>query len=147
VGYTYHFTDSFAWTIGRGAYAYTVKTGLREQLERDFGVQPTAKDVVEWFVGSDLLWTPFYGKMAVLNRAVVHGEMFLLLGASLFKYTTAYRPAVNLGGGGRVFINRWTSVRLDLTDAIVIPTGGASSNIVNVMTVTLSLALNFGGTE
>jgi outer membrane beta-barrel protein len=147
VGYTYHFTDSFAWQIGRGAYAYTVKTGLREQLERDFGVQPTAKDVVEWFVGSDLLWTPFYGKMAVLNRAVVHGEMFLLLGASLFKYTTAYRPAVNLGGGGRVFINRWTSVRLDLTDAIVIPTGGASSNLVNVMTVTLSLALNFGGTE
>ena len=42
VGYTLHFTDSFAWQIGRGAYGYSANTGLRDQLQRDFGVLPTA---------------------------------------------------------------------------------------------------------
>jgi outer membrane beta-barrel protein len=147
VGYTFHFSDAFAWQVGRAAYSYPVMTGLREQLQRDFGVLPTARDVVEYFVGSDLMWTPFYGKMAILNKAVVHGEMFFLLGASLFKYTTAFRPGVNLGGGGRVFVSKWVSFRLDLTDTVIVPTGGGANNIFNVMTVTLSLAVNFGGTE
>ena len=147
VGYTFHFSDTFAWQIGRAAYAYPVMTGLREQLQRDFGVLPTARDVVEYFVGSDLMWTPFYGKMSVLNKSVVHGEMFFLLGATLFKFTNAFRPGVNLGGGGRIFVSRWVSFRIDLTDTIVVPTGGGANNLFNVMTATLSLAVNFGGTE
>src|SRR6478735_2888186 len=42
VTYTFHFTDSFAWQVGRGMYTYAAPTGLRQQLERDFGVLPTA---------------------------------------------------------------------------------------------------------
>lgn len=147
VGYAYHFTDAFAWQVGRGAYSYSAKTGLREQLERDFGVLPTAFEEVQFFVGSDLLFKPFYGKLSLLNRAVVHGEVFFLVGGSVFKFTNAFRPAVNLGGGGRVFVSRWVSFRLDVTDSIVLPLGGGQTNLLNVMTMTLSLALNFGATE
>ncbi len=147
VGYTFHFNDAFAWEVGRAAYAYPVMTGLREQLQRDFGVLPTSRDVVEYFVGSNLMWSPFYGKLSVLNKSVVHGEMFFLLGATLYKYTTAFRPALNLGGGGRVFVSKWVSFRLDITDDVVVPIGGGANNIFNVMAVTLSLAVNFGATE
>jgi outer membrane beta-barrel protein len=147
VGYTVHFSDSFAWQVGRGAYVYSVQTGLRQQLERDFGVLPTSRDVVEYFVGSDLMWTPLYGKLAVLNRSVLHGEVFLLLGGTVFKYTTAFRPGVNVGGGVRLFASRWVSFRLDVTDTVVVPLGGGANNLLNVMTLTLSLGLNFGGTE
>ncbi len=147
VGYTAHFTDHFAWQIGRAAYSYPVKTGLREQLERDFGVLPTAFDEVQFFFGSDLIWKPFYGKFSVLNSWVLHAEAFLMLGASLFKFTNVWRPGVNVGGGGRIFLNQYVSLRLDITNNVVIPVGGGSVALTNVMCVTLGLGINFGATE
>ena len=147
IGYVYHFTDSFAWQVGRGAYGLAGRTGLREQLERDFGVLPTAFDEVQFFIGSDLMWKPLYGKMAVLNRWVLHGEAYLIAGGSMFKFTNTFRPGVNLGGGVRIFVNRYASFRFDLTDNVVLPTGGGSTGISNVMAVTFSLAINFGATE
>src|SRR3954465_15815426 len=50
VGYIYHFTDTFAWQVGRGAYNYNVHTGLREKLEADYGVLPTAIDETQFFI-------------------------------------------------------------------------------------------------
>lgn len=147
VSYTAHFSDSFAWQVGRAAYTYAAKTGLREQLERDFGVLPTAFEEVQFFFGSDIMWKPLYGKLSVLNRWVVHGEVFLTLGATLFKFTNAFRPGVNLGGGGRVFLSKYVSFRLDVTNNVVIPIGGGSTNFTNVLTMTLSLGINFGATE
>lgn len=147
VGYTAHFTDTVAWTIGRAAYNYAARTGLRDRLERKFNVLPTTFEEVQYFFGSDLLWTPFHGKLAVLNKWVVHGEVFLVLGATLFKYTNTFRPAVNAGIGGRVVLNPNVSLRLDLGDNVVIPLGGASVAPTNVMTTTLSLAINFGAPE
>lgn len=149
VGYTVHFTDTFAWTVGRGAYSYAVNTGLRDQLQRDFGVSPSNADfdAVQFFVGSDIMWSPLYGKVSVLNRSVLHGELFLLLGGTLFKFTQTFRPGVNLGGGVRLFASQWVSFRLDVTDNIVLPIGASAKSIMNVMTLTLTLAINFGATE
>lgn len=147
VSYTAHFSDTFAWQVGRAAYSYAAKTGLREQLERDFGVLPTAFEEVQFFFGSDLMWKPLYGKLAVVNKWVVHGEVFLLLGATVFKFTNQFRPGINLGGGGRVFFSKYVSVRLDVTNNVVIPVGSGATNFTNVMTMTLSLGINFGATE
>ena len=142
VGYTYHFTDYFAWNVGRGAYVYNVNTGLRDQLERDFAVLPTAFDEVQYFLGSDVWFKPFYGKLSVLNRAVVHFEVHLLAGLSILKFTQRFAPGINLGIGLRVFQNKYISYRLDVTDNVVI-----RERPLNVLTITASLALNFGATE
>ena len=157
VSYTYHFSDSFAWQVGRGTYSYNLNTGLRSQLERDFGVQPTAFDEVNWMVGSDLIWSPMYGKMAILNEAIQHFEFYLIGGLSVLKLSLAqgntggspafqalgsFRPALNLGFGLRLFTNRAISFRLDVTNNVV-----ASQQIFNVVTVQLAAALNFGATE
>lgn len=144
VGYTAHFSDTVAWTIGRFAYTYAARTGLREKLERDFGVLPTAFEEVQYFFGSDLIWTPFHGKLAVGNSFVVHGEMFLILGATLFRFTNTFRPGINVGGGGRIVFTDNVSIRLDVTDNVVVPVGGGATTFSNVMTTTLSLAINFG---
>ncbi len=148
LGYVYHFTERFAWQVGRGAYGLPARTSLRAELERTFGVQPTAIEEVQFFVGSDVLWKPLYGKLALLNRFVVHGEVHLLAGATLFRFTNSgFRPAINLGGGGRIFVNQYVSFRLDLTHNLVIPTGGGSTTLGNVMTINFALALNFGGDD
>lgn len=149
VGYTYHFNDSFAWQVGRGAYSYNVQTGLRSQLERDFGVAPTAtafEDEVEWMVGSDLMFSPFYGKTAILNRKVIHFEAFLLGGATIFKLNRdgGFRPGANLGLGIRVFKSDTLSFRLDVANNVVF---AGASRIINIPTIQLGTAFNFGATE
>lgn len=147
VGYTAHFSDNLAWTIGRFAYSYSARTGLKEKLERDFAVVPTTSEEVQYFLGSDLLWTPLHGKLAVGNGWVVHGEAFFILGASLFRFTNTFRPGINIGGGGRVVLTNNVSVRLDVTDNVVIPVGGGSTTFTNVLVTSLSLAINFGAPE
>lgn len=142
VGYTYHFTDSFAWTVGRGMYSYNLNTGLRNQLEQQFAVLPTQFEEVQWMVGSDLVWSPLYGKSAILNRKVAWFEGFLVGGASVLKLTTGFRPAVNVGIGARFFSNRYVSFRFDATNNFVI-----TDRLLNVPTLQLSAALNFGATE
>jgi outer membrane beta-barrel protein len=149
VSYTYHFSDSFAWQVGRGAYSYNVETGLRRQLERDFGVAPTAtafEDEVEWMVGSDLMFSPFYGKTAILNSKVIHFEAFLLGGATIFKLNRegGFRPGANLGLGIRVFKSDTVSFRLDVANNVVF---AGASRIINIPTIQLGTALNFGATE
>lgn len=147
VGYTAHFSESIAWQIGRAAYNYSARTGLRDSLERTYNVIPTVVEEVQFFIGSDLIWTPFYGKLVVMNNWVLHGELFVIAGATLFKFTNAFRPAANLGLGARVVFTPNLSVRLDFTDNVVIPVGGGSTSFTNVLATTLSLAINFGGTE
>jgi outer membrane beta-barrel protein len=149
VSYTYHFSDTFAWQVGRGTYSYNVQTGLRRQLERDFEVAPTAsayEEQVQWMVGSDLMWSPLYGKLAVLNNKVLHFEAFLLGGGSVVKINRAdgFRPAANVGLGMRLFKGDTVSFRLDVTNNVVF-TG--TRNINNVLSVQLGTAFNFGATE
>jgi outer membrane beta-barrel protein len=149
LSYTYHFSDTFAWQVGRGGYSYNVKTSLRRQLERDFGVAPTNtafEDEVEWMVGSDVLWSPFYGKTSILNSKVLHFEAFLLGGATVFKLNRdgGFRPAANVGLGVRVFKSDNISFRLDVTNNVVF---AGASRIINIPTIQLATALNFGATE
>jgi outer membrane beta-barrel protein len=142
VGYTYHFSDHFAWQVGRGAYGYNLYTGLREQLEREYDVRPTRFQEAQWFVGSDLMWSPMYGKASWMNRSVIHFEFYGLLGASIFKLNTGFRPGVNAGVGGRLFTSKNVSFRLDLTNNFVIV-----DKLLNIPTIQLGAALNFGGAE
>ncbi|AGC42683.1 outer membrane beta-barrel domain-containing protein [Myxococcus stipitatus] len=149
VSYTYHFSDTFAWQVGRGTYSYNIQTSLRRQLERDFDVAPTAsafEDQVQWMVGSDLVWSPLYGKTAVLNSSVVHFEASLLVGGTVVKIDRAdgFRPAVNLGVGVRMFSGKTLSFRLDVTNNVVF---AGASRIINVPVVQLGTAFNFGATE
>lgn len=142
LSYTYHFTDAFAWTVGRGAYSQSINTGLRDQLERDFGVLPTAFEEVQWFAGSDIMLSPFYGKATLFNKSVLYFEQYFLLGGTIFKFNNSFKPGVNLGLGVRLFYNKYVSFRIEATDNVII-----TDKPFNVMTVTLMLALNFGATE
>ena len=139
-----HFTDVVAWQFVRGGYAFNWSSSLRQQLERDFQVLPTAFPSPQFFVGSQLMFNPFYGKSEVANRFVIYYEAYILLGGTVIKYThpDAFRPAVDLGGGLRVFQNKVLSYRLEVLDTIVL-TGG----VQNAVSVNLAVALNIGSTE
>ena len=139
VGYTYHFNDHFAWRVGRFAYDKTFDTGLKKQLENQFGVLTTDFPEVQWMAGSDLVWSPFYGKTAFMNAVVLHLALFLLLGADAVKTQTEVLPAVNFGGGIRFFITEWLSLKLEAENHFVV--GKKSFNVVDLQ---VALAVNLG---
>ena len=145
VGYTAHFSDTFAWQVGRAFYSIDFDTALKNQLVQSFGATPVNFDEVQYGLGSDLMWTPLYGKMSWLNQNVSRYEFFGLLGATVLHMSQAgFRPALNIGIGGRIYANKTLSFRLEVTDNIVF---GSSQPVTNVLTIQLSLALNFGGND
>lgn len=145
--YVVHFSDFFAWELARGGYSFGLKTDLRTQLERDFGILPTAFDAPQFFAGSALQLKPFYGKLSALDRSVVHAEIFFTLGATVFKYTAAtdFRVGPTVGAHARFFLTRVLSLRLGLEDHVLISIRDAK--VTNAMTVALSLGINLGATE
>jgi outer membrane beta-barrel protein len=154
VSYTYHFSDSFAWQIGRFLYSYNVATGLQNQLTRDFGVNPTAFPQTNWIAGSDVMWTPIYGKFAWLNGSVAHFEIYGLLGLSVANQrissdiaagttSTTFLPGLDFGIGWRFYITKSVSLRFEVTDNLLFGSGG----IQNIMVVQAGVAFNFGSTE
>jgi outer membrane beta-barrel protein len=154
VSYTYHFSDSFAWQIGRFLYSYNVATGLQNQLTRDFGVNPTAFPQTNWIAGSDVMWTPIYGKFAWLNSSVAHFEIYGLLGLSVANQrissdiaagttSTTFLPGLDFGIGWRFYITKSVSLRFEVTDNLLFGSGG----IQNIMVVQVGVAFNFGSTE
>lgn len=145
--YTAHFSDFFAWEIARGGYSFALKTELRNQLERDFGYLPTAFDSPQFFAGTDVLFKPFYGKLSVSNRWSIHGELFFMLGGTFFKFSapTDFRIGPTLGVGARVFLNKTLSLRFNLDDHILIST--RDLKVTNVLSMSLSIAINIGATE
>lgn len=147
--YLAHFTETFAWQVGRFAYCGAVDTGFEDELFQNYQARPTPTQEVNYFFGSDLVWRPLFGKLAVLNRWLVYADLSFMLGATVLKFTDAFRPALNLGGGVRVFATRNVSFRLDVMNHVTIPTSvkALTSSITNVMAVNFSLAISFGSRE
>jgi outer membrane beta-barrel protein len=151
-GYTWHITDRIGWEIIHAGYSYDVDTGLKKQLESDFGVAPTAFDVAQYYVNSDIVLKPLYLKASFFNRSVVHGELFVLGGGGIFRMKTVanvdspglgIKPAGNVGLGGRVYLTPHISVRVDGRYNLVFVQG--FDRLKNILTFSAGLAFDFGG--
>ena len=137
-----HFSDAFAWQIARGGYAFSWSSGLRQQLERDFNVLPGNFPAAQFFVGTQLLFKPFYGKSSIANRFVLNFEAYLELGASVYRYTNSFRPGIDVGGGLRVFQNKLLSYRIEVLDTILI-----SSGVPQLVSINAYICVNIGSSE
>ena len=157
-----HFSDAVAWQIVRAGFAslnvagsgtvvsFNANSQLRDQLERDFAAPAAAFEEIQYFLGTDVIWAPFYGKSSVLNRTVVNYEAFFILGLSVFKFTkdntipfVPDAPGLNFGGGVRLFHTQHVSTRLDVTNTF----GTTFKGVYNVLMVQLSIAFNVGTSE
>jgi outer membrane beta-barrel protein len=141
--YTYHFSDLWAWEVASFHYLQNIDTDLRKELMDNFQVQPTQIEVIEYFGGSSLILKPLYGKLAWLNRSVIHVEGFLSFGGAVAKYKTPaeYRPAFEVGGGMRLYGSQRLSMRLDVREYGFFK----GYDPKNELFIGLTGALSFGG--
>jgi outer membrane beta-barrel protein len=138
-GYTWHFSDRWGWEVVHAGYAYELDTGLKQQLQTDFGVQPTAFEIAKYYVNSDIVFKPLYMKASFVNHSVVHGEIFLLGGGGIFEMSSGIHPAVNGGLGLRFYLSPHVSVRIDGRDNAVFIKG-----IKQVLAFSGGLSFDFG---
>jgi len=147
-GVTYHFTNMFAWEIAQGGYVVAnLDTGLKNQLLQNFGVQPTELSRANFLAGSNFVFTPFYGKLAGLNRSVDHIEIFFPIGVTLAGYqnsSNSVQGGLDLGFGLRWFLGPHTSLRIDARDYLLTP-GFSNFSLTNELLFAVGLSVAFGG--
>ncbi len=115
--YTFHFTDLIAWEIVQATYALNLDTDLREELETNWGVQPTEFPELAYFFDSNFVIKPLYGKFAFLNDGLVYGETFFVIGPAFANYENAgWYVGPNAGMGFRFYLGDSFAVRLDIRD-------------------------------
>jgi outer membrane beta-barrel protein len=144
--FTYHFSNAWAWEVINGTYVYKqMDTGLKTELLENFDVQPTKIAAIDLMLSSSLVLKPFYGKLAVFNRRVIHAEVSVPVGLTLGRYTNpqSYLPGPNLGVIFRVFMGPHTSLRIDVRDNILFHHWAYRNELL----VSLGLAFAWGGDE
>ena len=140
--YVLHVDDTWSWEVLRAGYIARLDTSLRTQLLRDYGVEPTSFESLQYYASSSAMFAPLYGKFALRNASLVHLEMFLTAGGAFGHFTTLYAAGPELGAGARLFLSQTMSVRLDARDAYFI---GRKKQ--NVLFFSLGLSINLGGRD
>jgi outer membrane beta-barrel protein len=146
---TYHFSTTWGWEIAQGAYVFAqTDTGLQQQLVKNFGVQPTQLDSAEFLGSSNIVFTPFYGKLAGLNHSVSHLELFFPLGLALGYYQNPGQvfEGLDIGLGLRWFLSTHWALRVEARDFLLTP-GFSNFSITQELFIQLGLSVAFGGDE
>jgi outer membrane beta-barrel protein len=139
--YTLHFNDLFAWEIGQFTYSYLIETDLNDELANlPQPVGHTEIEPVEYFVTSSFVFKPIYGKLALLNRTLVFGEVFALIGGGYGKMRLTDRAVVDGGVGFRIYAGKYVSFRLDIRDYMFL----LKDDLHNELWIALGVCLSFG---
>jgi outer membrane beta-barrel protein len=146
---TWHFNSVLAWEIAQGSYVFAqLDTGLKKQLMENFAVQPTELATPLFLGSSNLVFTPFYGKLAGMNRSVNHVEVFFPVGLAMARYDNPgqWQEGIDLGLGLRWFLDSHLSARLDARDFLLTP-GIKEFSLTNELLFAVGLSVAFGGAE
>jgi outer membrane beta-barrel protein len=146
---TWHFNSFVAWEIAQASYVFAqLDTGLKQQLMDNFSVQPTELATPLFLGSTNVVFTPFYGKLAAMNQSVGHVELFFPVGLALGRYENpgVFQEGLDLGLGFRWFLGPRLSARLDARDFLLTP-GIKNLSLTNELLFALGLSVAFGGAE
>ncbi len=117
----YNVEDSFAIAA---RYVYFYKYQYRTDFVREGRIAFNSALLSSKLYGqlmADGIWSPVYGKAAVLGRSIVHFDLFLLAGFGAVETDTSRAPrkegfhaAADLGGGVRFYPKEWLAFELGL---------------------------------
>ena len=140
-GYTFHFSDIWAWEIANAAYSYNFDTGLEDELLDEYGAQAALDelDKVRVLFSTSIVAKPMFGKVAIFNKTLLRLETAFSAGMGPALTTDGTRFALNGGAGFRFWAHRAFSVRFDVRDYLVFD-GFTPKNVLLIM---LSGSVNY----
>ncbi len=140
--YSLHFSDLIGWEVAQFTYSVGFDTRLQEELANlPQPVGTTPFETVRYYGTSNFVFKPIYGKLAVLNRALIYQELYFVAGGGVGWLTITTRPVVDIGLGTRIYAGKHVSVRLDARDYMFI----AGDDLQNEVWLALGLSLGLGG--
>ncbi len=77
-----------------------------------------------------LIWSPIYGKLAIFSKKIFHFDLNLNAGVGVYQNERSNRLAFSVGLGGKIFMNDWMAVNVDIRNYTV-REGAPFSQIVN----------------
>jgi outer membrane beta-barrel protein len=146
---TYHFTTTWAWEIAQAQYVFVqTDTGLQQQLLNNFDVSPSQLTTPQFLGSTNIVLTPFYGKLAGLNHSVSHIELFFPLGPAIGRYQNPgeWLYGLDLGLGIRWFLVPHVALRVEARDFLLTPSI-TNFALTQELFVGLGLSFAFGGAE
>lgn len=146
---TWHLSSVWGWEIIQGGYVIAnVSTGLKKELLENFGVEPTQLTRANYLLSSNLVFKPFYGKIAGLNRSIHHIELYFPFGVAVARYSNpgAFRQGADLGLGLRWFLGRHTSLRVEARDYLLFQ-DFSNFSLNNEILFSVGLSVAWGGAE
>ncbi len=118
--FAYNLEDSFA-LAARYVYFQPYRTDNVREGKVAFNSQLLTSQLYGQLM-ADGIWSPVYGKAAVLGRNIVHFDLFLLAGFGAVWTATSIAPrsegphvAADFGGGVRFYPAEWIAFELGLT--------------------------------
>ncbi len=132
LSYTYHFNHLLALELFRVGWSWNLDTPLKTKLvEQMPDVSLEQFPAVVFFENTNLVLKVLYGKQTLLNRAVLHFEVFVTAGAA-FVFRNPFNVTdlddenirldfgVNAGVGFRFWLDPTWSMRVDLRDTVLL---------------------------
>lgn len=143
--YTLHLTELLSWEAISFHYSSNVGKGLDRELLERWSVEDTDQPEIQYLVGSHVLFTPLYGKLAFMNQSIVTVSTYLAVGGGALNYRDeGFRPHFSIGPGIRFLFGQVVSTRLDVRNMISPDFFGGADYILHV---TASVSFNFGSSR
>jgi outer membrane beta-barrel protein len=148
--YTLHFDDFNAWEIVGVTYSLNIDSGLKGILANDpFHVQPESLPELILVADSNYVATPFYGKFALFNSAIIYEELSLYGGLSVSYWSDgSFQPGPDFGAAIRFFMFDFLSLRFDIRHSLVmngIPVVDPNAQINGILQLLAGVSFNIGG--
>jgi outer membrane beta-barrel protein len=138
IGYTFHFNDHFGWEVCRAQYMFNVDKDLKETLQNEFGVQPEEFAEQRYMLHSHLVYSPFYGKHAFMNRSIINNEIYFFIGPGTVHYEWDYSTgesrsedalSLSFGVGLKYFLSKKTCLNFEIRDLVNMREDDTENNI------------------
>ncbi len=142
---SYHLVDSFSIDVGGAWNAWSepleaaVFIGTRDDVSID---DPSP---LLGYADASVTFDPFYGKVALMSEWIVHFDTYLSGGGGALFTSTAsvVHPALEVGGGARLFLTPWLAVRADLRDYFYPADFGDGMRLQSLFLVTVGVGFFF----
>lgn len=143
LGYTHWFNDYLGWEVFNLSYAENSPTGLEDYLLDEYQANPETFDILQYYVTSNVIYSPLFMKHLFKTKSVVWGDMSFVAGGGLAKLEKNGNTNVfDFGAMVRFFSGPNWIYRLDVRQHIF-----TSSAVKPNMAISFAVSYNFGKDE
>jgi outer membrane beta-barrel protein len=115
-----------------------------EQAFTAFDQQTHFSPTVAWQGIASLLWSPIHAKFKFSDTAIIHSDLFVVVGAGRTDDPSVLGLTWEAGVGAKLYFNRFFSFRLDLRDFLLPQEVLGRGRITNNVTILAGLSLWLG---